>query len=155
MRPPSPEGDDPSTLKTPKDYPDEVKKRAENALKREKKKAKVALKEKLNIELTKQDLERKKELGILEGCTKKMHDSDATATGFSKFRKKSAKKPKRAPSEENASPVRSEENASSPIDESVDVTITSDLTPPPKVLPQKPARKTLATTVTLKESIDP
>lgn len=132
VRPPPPEGADPSTLKTPEDYPDEVKKRAQNALKREKKKEKVALKEKLNIELTKQDIEKKKELGILEGRTKKKHDSDANAAGSSKIRKKPANKQKRA-HEENASPTHFEENASSPADESVDVNVTSDITPNLKV----------------------
>lgn len=59
---------DPSSIKRPEDYPDELKKRAENAGKRKKKAAKKALKEQMNIELTKQDIEKKKELAKFEGC---------------------------------------------------------------------------------------
>lgn len=133
MRPlPVPVDVDPSSLKTPEDYPDELKKRAENAKKKRKKVEKKALKEKLNIELTKQDIERKKELGLSEGRSKKKHDHDGSAVGPSKQRKKPAKKPKKAVSEGKASPVEFEEHASSLVDESVDVNITSDITPPPK-----------------------
>lgn len=53
-----------------------------------KKAGKKALKEKLNIELTKQVNERKKELGISKGRTKEKHDHDGNVAGSSKFRKK-------------------------------------------------------------------
>lgn len=93
QRPPPPQGADPCTIKEEKDYPSKVEKHKRNLIKIHQKKERAALKEQKNIELTKQDVEKKKALSLDEGRLK--WKLDKNAPGSSKIQKKSRNKKKR------------------------------------------------------------
>jgi hypothetical protein len=145
-----------------KDYHDDVEKRRINAEKQEKKKEKADAKEQCNIKLTKKDLKKKKALGLDEGRSKRKHDKNANGAGSLKIQKRPANKKKKVvtddaetedSSEDEDDPAVHSGGNASPVNDSVDVNITSDITP--KVKPRKAVRKMPATTMMMKKSVDP
>ena len=65
MRPPVPADAHPSSIKTPTDYPLEVEKRPKAKAKREKKALKTEKVEAVNVALTQQDVQKKKERALI------------------------------------------------------------------------------------------
>lgn len=158
---PIPADADPSSLKTPEDYPDEVEKRREAAAKWAQKVLKDKAREEKNLELLKSDLEEKKkkrESAKKESCSKNKHGPEYSGSSKPR-RKRLSKRTKKAASEnsqeadENLSPVQSDDNASerNEFEENALVRASPVNPSPVKVFPK---RKTPKGTVTMADSIN-